>query len=96
MNGCFFDGAEIEGIFKGATIMQKGCMQIQIPDLVERNGRPSRRPENGVESKASRESSREQRGSAGILNEMASQDQEEWRRAISSLGWGCDYAKLCI
>lgn len=35
------------------------------------------------------------KGGNGILNEMASQDQEEWRRAISSLGWGCDYAKLC-
>lgn len=34
-------------------------------------------------------------GGAGILNEMALQDQLEWRRAISSFEWGCRYAKLC-
>lgn len=75
--------------------MQKGRMQIQIPDLWKgMDGLPEGQNEESNQKRAAK--ARASKGGAGNLSEMASQDQEEWRRAISSLGWGCDYAKLCI
>ena len=70
-------------------------MQIQIPEPWKgMDGLPE-----GLNAESDQKQAagvRASKGGAGILNEMASQDQEVWRGAISSLGWGCDYAKLCI
>lgn len=87
-------GEELGESPKSAMITQKCRMQIQIPDLWKgMDGLPEGLNVESNQKQAAKV--RASKGSAGILNEMASQDQHEWRRAILSFGWGCDYAKLC-